>query len=275
MVDQEEVLFLGCALVIVLLLMVYGSAFGPFLLAVIVLGILTFLLVLIMNYADYLVFPLFTKMLHITIVPAKNYTIAHGQQAVVKYVNGLYYATGYLTGNLYSYVFKAEKADEKVESEMVAAPDKWEKIVMNVDFPFKFNIISMAQDIQKYRDELEGQRGYYEFQMSRLMQATTQNPVDMQEIQKKISQVEMKMNKIGEGEKPLYSIIYIESTSVGISEKEALDILDTQMTQLQTVFNAFDLSIQRIVGRELYFLYKLNYRLLDAGSVMGLFKGQK
>lgn len=273
--DQEEIIFLGCAGLIILLLILYAGSFGPLALVMLIIGILFVIVLLVMDFADYLVFPLITNIFKLTIVPAKNYTISHGQQAIIKNVNGLFYATGYLTGNLYSYVFKAERADEKAESEMTGAMDKWEKIVMNVDFPFKFNIISMAQDIQKYRDELEGQRGFYEFQMSRMLQSTQQNPVDMQEIQKRINMIELKMNKIGEGEKPLNSIVYIESTAVGISEKEALDILDQQMNQLQTVFNSFDLSIMRIVGRELYFLYRFNYRLLDTGSTIGLFSGQK
>jgi hypothetical protein len=272
--DPDALMYLGLCGLLALLVMISSGTYGFLSLPVLVLGLVTLMLLFLIEFADFLVFPFFTNVTGIKLIPAKNYYIPRTQNAVVKLTNGLYYATGYLSGNLFSYIFKAEEVKDE-ETELGNAMDKWERIVMNVNFPFKFNIVSMAQDVQKYRDALEGERGFYQFQMSREMQNSSQNPVVLQEIQSKINIVEAKMDRVGGGEKPVNSIIYIESTAVGVSEKEALDLLDGQLNQLQTVFNAFDLSIMRITGREVYFLYKFNYRLPDIPTLMSMFQGQK
>lgn len=55
--------------------------------------------------------------------------------------------------------------------------------------------------------------------------------------------------------------MYMETTAFGVSEKAALDSLGGQLRQLQVAFSAFDLSLQRIVGRELYTLFNYNFML--------------
>jgi hypothetical protein len=60
---------------------------------------------------------------------------------------------------------------------LILAPDKWEKATMNVHFPFKFHLISAAEEIQHFREELETKRGLYEFQYSRESTATNPNPM--------------------------------------------------------------------------------------------------
>ena len=83
------------------------------------------------------------------------------------------------------------------------------------------------------------------------------------------------IDRISGGERPITSLMYIESTAVGISEKEATDALANQLSQLQTLFNAFDLSISRVVGRELYYLHKFNYRTYDFAEINKFFQVQK
>src|SRR5208283_156776 len=132
----------------------------------------------------------------IKIIPAKNYYIPKTNNSVIKYVNGLYYSTGYLTANIYNYVFQVENVDEDEEQKLSEAPDKWERIVMNVDFPFRFNMIATAEDIQKYRDELEGKRGMMEYQISKEMQNSNPSQMTIQELQRKMNVLDVRINKL-------------------------------------------------------------------------------
>ncbi|EQD57516.1 hypothetical protein B2A_04761, partial [mine drainage metagenome] len=71
------------------------------------------------------------------------------------------------------------------------------------------------------------------------------------------------------------SMMYIETTAVGITLSDAMSKLTQQVDQLQTVFNVFDLSLVRVVGREMYGLYKLNYYIPTMDEIISSFQFQK
>lgn len=257
-------------------LVIFGAAFyGPFGLIAAVLALLTIIVIFIINYADFLVFPLITNALGIRMVPAKNYYIPRQNSCIIKNLNGIYYATGYLTANIYNYVFEAESVQEGEDAKLADAPEKWERIVMNAGFPFKYNIVAAAQDVQKYRDELEGRRGVFEFQLSHEMGSEAPSQMTIDDLQKRMSILDARIGRLGGGERPVDALMYIETTAVGVSEKEAVDALTNQLNHLQTLFSAFDLGITRVVGREMYHLFTFNYMLPDEGTITQVFSMQR
>ncbi|MDE1767986.1 MAG: hypothetical protein KGH62_01330, partial [Candidatus Micrarchaeota archaeon] len=86
--------------------------------------------------------------------------------------------------------------------------------------------------------------------------------------------MQAKIDRVGSGEKPLNTIMYIESTAVGVSKKEASDNLTKQLNQLQTIFNVFDLSMVRVYGRELYQLHRMNYIIPSLDELKAQFQEQ-
>ncbi len=260
--DRDGAIYLLFSLVVPIIVFAALSSFGGgvYTLIAVALNLITLLLIVGMNWADFIIFPFITSLLGVSFQPAANYKITKQQNAVVKEVNGLYYATGYLTANLYSYTFKAESAEEDDQYKMIAAPETWERIVSNIGFPMKFHVVAAGLDIQKVRDDLEGRRGYQEFQLARAMQGS--NPeVAVTDIQRKINMVQAKIDRIAQGERPIAALMYIETSAVGISEKEALDGLGFQADQIKVTFSSMDLSINRIAGRELYYLFRYNFAL--------------
>jgi len=216
--------------------------------------------IIALNWADYVVFPAFTSLLNITFQPARDYTITKKQDAVLKNVMGLYYATGFISANLFPYVFKLEVAEQEREGRVLQAADTWERIVMSLNIPFKFHVLSTGLDVQNFRDELEGRRGYQEFQLARAFEAKA-NETTITEIQRKINIIQTRIDMISQGEKPIATIMYLETTAVAVSEKAALDMLSAQISQLNVAFGSFDVQLNRIVGRELYTLFKFNFSL--------------
>ncbi|MGC8586923.1 MAG: hypothetical protein ACP5K9_01380 [Candidatus Micrarchaeia archaeon] len=274
--EQEEILYMAIAGMIVLLLLFVIGSYGPFKLVVLILALLAFGMIVSLEYVDFLLFPLVTIITKTSIMPAKGYSIPKNQKYVVKNVNGIYYATGFITANIYKYVFAAERVGEDEESQLSQAPENWERIVMNTHFPFKFNLITFAQDIQEYREELEGQRGFLEQQLSKEMSGPNPSQMAIDDFQRKINVLQARIDRISSGERPLWSIMYIETTAAGVSEKAAADSLENQINQLQTIFNSMDISMMRIVGRELYYLFKFNFALPTLQSdIMKLFHKQK
>lgn len=273
MVDQNTIIHLVISLLIVLLVVTGSSSYGAFSLAVITFALITAVIILTLAFADYLIFPIITRVLGINIVPFKNYIIPVEQDAVIKYTNNMYYATGFISANVYNYIFSAESVEEDDDA-MVLAPEKWEKATMNIHFPFKFHLVSAAEDIQVYRDELETKRGLYEFQYSRESSSSNANPMGLEALNRQMRVVQARIDRLGSGEKPVNSIMYIESTAVGVSAKDASDALTKQLRELSTVFNVFDLSMTRIYGRELYLLHKMNYLIPNLNDLKNQFQEQ-
>ncbi len=251
-------MYIATSALVILVVLMYAGTFGAFTMPIVVLAVLSLLMLLLINYADFLIFPLITRILKVKIVPAKDYYIPSDQSCIIKNANGVYYAIGYLTANLYNYIFTSEETIED-EGALTEAPTKWERAMMNIKFPFKYNLIASAQDVQNYREELEGKLGVLEFKLSKEMSSQNPSQMDVDSLQRQIRIIQARIDRLSSGERPVYSLMYIESCAVGISEKAAMDALAGQLSQLQTIFNAFDLSITRVVGRELYYLFKYNY----------------
>jgi hypothetical protein len=274
-VDEQTIVYIGITSFIAVLVMINSSNFGTLGIIAIFISLITIMMLFIINYADFIVFPLITSIFGVKIIPAKGYYMPKSSNSVVKYMNGIYYATGYLTANIFNYVFVAENVDETEDAKLGEAPDKWERIVMNAGFPFKVNIISIAEDVQKFRDELEGKRGMLEFRLSNEMNTSNPSQLTIEELQRKMNVIDARINRLSGGERPIDAVMYIETTAVGVSEKEATDALTNQLNHLQTLFNSFDLSIIRVIGRELYYLFTFNYALPERETLGQIFSEQR
>lgn len=261
--DEETIMYLALTALIALIAIEGAGSFGKGIngLVVSVLALLTLGFLILFTFADFVVFPLFTTLFGLSFQPVANYNIVKRQNAVVKYVNGLYYATGYLSANLFAYTFKQEREEEEVNDQMRQAPEKWERAISNIHFPFKYHVLSCGMDVQKVRDELEGKRSYQEFQLSRALQSQGANEVAITNIQRNINMIQTKIDRISQGEKPVATLMYIETIAVGISEKAALDMLDAQAKQLQVALSSMDVDLARIAGRELYTLFMYSFML--------------
>jgi len=261
--DEEGIMYLAFTLVFYLVAFstINSIGHGPIAILILVLLVLGVGIVLILNWADFILFPAVTSLLGITFQPSVNYKINKSQDAVIKDVNGLYYATGFISANLFSYIFKLETTELTNDDERVArAPELWERALMSIGFPFKYHVFAVGLDVQAVRDELEGKRSYQEFQLSRAIQGNA-NEVTTTDIQRKISSIQAKIDRLSGGEKPVATLMYIETTAIGVSEKAAYDTLTSQINALQIALSGFDIDLTRIRGRELYTLFKFNFGL--------------
>ncbi|MCL4404814.1 MAG: hypothetical protein M1544_03420 [Candidatus Marsarchaeota archaeon] len=222
--------------------------------------LLTAVFILAMNWVDAKLFSTITSIFGITFQPAKDYKINKQQNAVIKEVNGIFYTTGFITANLFSYTFKEEAAPEDDEDKMINAPETWERMVMNINFPFKFHVLASGLDVQNIRDELEGKRSYQEFQLSRAMQNNSSETA-ITDIRRKMSTIQAKIDRISAGEKPIATLMYIETTAIGVSEKASIDALEGQINQLRLSFSSLDVETTRVIGRELYSLFNFNFSI--------------
>ncbi len=259
--DGTDLIYLALCGVIVMLAFATNAAYGKgYSYVAIMFALLAGVGILALQYVDFVVFPLVMKIMGITFQPAKDYLIISSQDAILKNVSGLYYATGYASGNLFGYTFKAEEEEQGMEEKILSAPENWERAIMSLGFPFKFHVLSVGRDVQKVRDELEGKRSYQEFQLARTLEnEKASNETIVTDIRRKIAIIQAKIDRVSAGEKPISTLMYFETTAVGVTEKAALDALSLQIKQLQIGMSSLNLQVTRVAGRELYSLFKFNF----------------
>lgn len=260
--DEEGIIYMAFALVVLLVSLTFAARMGGGILSVIaaLIVVVTACLVVILNFADYIVVSLGFSAMGLTFQPAAGYLINKQQNAAIKQVGGIYYATGYVTANLFSYEFKQELEQSDTEAKIIEAPLRWELAVTNIKFPFKYHLLSSGLNVQDMRDELEGKRSYQEYQMSKVMQEGKDN-MAIEELQRKINVLQRKMDRISGGEKPIGSVMYVETTAIGVSEKAAVDELERQIGALQIALSPMNVDLIRVIGRELYTLFKFSFAM--------------
>lgn len=259
--DEKGVAYFVFSLIMPLVALSLLPSLGSGILQMLSLAVILIAIALlaVINWADFILFSFLMNVLHVTFQPAMGYKIVRGQDAVVKEVNGLFYATGFMTANLFGYTFKQETA-ESDEAGIAQAPERWEKAVTGLGFPFKYHVLSSGMDVQKVRDGLEGQRSYQEFQLSRTLQSNRpEGQVAIGEIQRKIDVIQSRMDRIASGERPVATLMYIETTAVGVSERAALDALTGQVKSVQIAMSSMDVELSRVIGRELHTLFNFNF----------------
>jgi hypothetical protein len=261
--DEIGIMYMAfCLMVLLVSLAVIPSiGKGPIVFVALAMIVIGAILILVLNFADFLFVSMVCSTLGITFQPALGYTITKEQNAIVKNVNGLFYATGYVTANLYAYTFKQETPEDEEDMKLITASENWERAIMNLGFPFKYHVVSMGLDVQKVRDEFEGKRSYQEFQMSRALQSQSSNDTTITNIQRNINVIQRKIDRISGGEKPVATVMYIETTAIGVSQKASLDALTQQINGLQIALSSMDVDLSRVSGREMYTLFNFNFSL--------------
>lgn len=267
MVDIEKLIYLIFTLMVIVIAFTLSSSFkGIANFIALIFIILSAVMVLAFGLGDTFVFPVLMSTLGVTFTVAKDNSMTKKEDAIIKNVGGLTYATGFITANLFQYTFKEEVTQQEDEMKLIQGPSNWERAISALKFPWKYNIVSVGLDVQKVRDDLEGKRSFQQFQLARLMQSSNPGQNAMEEIQRNINIIQAKMDRISQGERPIATLVYFETTAVGVSEKAALDTLESQISSISTSFSSFDVQLSRITGRELYILFKMNFSMPDTLS---------
>jgi hypothetical protein len=259
---EEELakVFLSEGAIIISLWALFSSDLGIFGIIDIFLLLAFAALIPFTMFFDYLVLPFFTSIFGIVEIPAEGYEITKKQDAIIKYVNGVYYAIGYLGASIYEYVLRREEPEENLEGRFIQGLELWERAIGSIKFPIKFSIISFQRDLVAARRELEEQRDYWEYRLSKEMQATMPNAMEIDNIQRKIRILDVKLNRMSAGEKPLGVLMYASVYACGLSKEAALKNLESAIKEATvTLGNALDLKITRLSGRDLRNAFLFEY----------------
>ena len=144
MIDPEKLVYILFTGMIIFLAFILVSSFkGIYSIIAMIFILIAAIFVFSIGLADSIIFPILMSTLGVTFQIAKDYKISRSQKEILKNVNGLNYATGYVTANLFPYTFKLESVPAEEESKFIQAPVNWERAVSTLNFPWKFKVDSV------------------------------------------------------------------------------------------------------------------------------------
>ncbi|MCX6776150.1 MAG: hypothetical protein NT130_04870, partial [Candidatus Micrarchaeota archaeon] len=110
----------------------------------------------------FLILPFITRFLKVSEIRVGGFEIPPSQDAVIKNVGGVYYATMFLYARFY------ESAVVGVEEQKAPYMDMWERAVGSINFPFRFSLITYIEDLVKFREDVETNRAAAQLKLGKL-----------------------------------------------------------------------------------------------------------
>jgi hypothetical protein len=200
---------------------------------------------LVLGYG-YLLIPQITKAITKTVVVTDTgYKIPPAQDAIVKNVNGIYYATVFLGIKFY-------ETTERAPSEGVTYNEFFERAISNIKYVTKLGYIMYVEDISQKRKDIEARRAEAQLRLSRERDKPEPDVLRMDKLEREVGEWSGKLDEIIKGVKPMGIIGYASTTAVGVSEDAAIAGARTQSRELITqLANALNVEVDILQGEQM------------------------
>jgi len=201
--------------------------------------------VLIWKYG-YLIIPLITQRSKIVMVTEEGYEIPPEQDAVVKNVNGVFYASAFLGLKIF------ESATEKSLEENISYSKYFERAISNLKYVTKIAYMLYVEDVGEKRKMIETKRAEAQLRLSRERDKPDPDVLKLDKYEREVAHWDAQLNKLIKGVKPMGVLAYAMTTATGISKEAALAAVRSQASELRTVLaNALNVEVVPLSGDEM------------------------
>lgn len=201
--------------------------------------------VLIWKYG-YLVIPLMTQRTKTVMVTTEGYEVPPEQDCIVKMVNGVFYASSFLSLKIY------ESATEKSLEENISYSKYFERAISNLKYVTKVAYMLYVEDIGEKRKTIETKRAEAQLRLSREREKAEPDVLRIDKYEREVAHWDTQLNKLIRGVKPMGVIAYAMTTAVGLSKEAAVAAVRAQASELRTVLaNALNVEVLQLSGDEM------------------------
>jgi hypothetical protein len=201
--------------------------------------------VLLWKYG-YLVIPLITQRTKTVMVTDTGYEVPPEQDAVVKNVGGVFYASAFLGLKIF------ESATEKSLEENVSYNQYFERAISNLKYVTKIAYMLYVEDVGEKRKMIETKRAEAQLRLSRERDKPEPDVLKIDKYEREVAHWDAQLNKLIKGVKPMGVIAYAMTTATGISKEAALAAARSQASELRTVLaNALNVEVVPLTGDEM------------------------
>jgi len=194
----------------------------------------------------YFIIPLVTTGARVVEVREGGYEIPPAQDAVLREVKGVYYASRFLLVKIY------ESMTEKNEEEKLQYTEFFERAITGVKYVTKFSMLVYVKDLTKYREQIETRRMEAQLRLSREMEKPEPDVLKVDRFEREKQMWEAQLQRLISGVRPMGSVCYVMTTATGVTKDAALSSSKVQANELRaTISNALNVEVMLLSGEEM------------------------
>ncbi|NYZ75748.1 hypothetical protein H0N98_00675 [Candidatus Micrarchaeota archaeon] len=209
---------------------------------------------LILFKYGYWIVPFLTKRVRVIDVIEEPYTLSPQQDAVIKKVGNVYFASMFIHVKVY------ESTTEKSEEQKVAFMNLWERAISGLKFVTKFCISSYAKDLTKYKSIIEGRKAEAQLRLANERGKPEPSDAELDKIEREIAMWENMISKISAGENAITQITYIMTSGQGPTPEMALAAVRNQANEIKsTISTTLNAEVAVLIGDEMKRCFEWEY----------------
>ncbi len=202
----------------------------------------------------YIIIPLLTRFARIIEIHDAGFEVPPGQEAIVKKVGDLYYASMFLMVKIY------ESATEKTREENVIYTQYFERAISSVRHVTKFCILLYVKDLGKYREGIETKRAEAQLRLSRERDKPEPDVLKIDRYEREVAMYDGQLARIAGGVKPMGAVSYLMTTATGVTKEAAIAAARVQANELKaTISNAMNTEVVLLKGEDMKRCYDWEY----------------
>ncbi|MEW6328891.1 MAG: hypothetical protein AB1468_02115 [Candidatus Micrarchaeota archaeon] len=207
---------------------------------------LCFMFTLLIYKYGYWIMPFVTKGLRIVEVRDGGYEIPPSQEAVLKKVSGIYYASMFLLVKIY------ESTTDKSAEENVVFSEYFERAISAMKYVTKVCMMVYMKDVSKYKEKIETKRGEAQLRLAREREKAEPDVLRVDRYEREVAMWDKQLSKLAFGEKPMGAVCYVMTTATGVTADAAIAAARIQANELRiTVANALGAEVSVLNGEEM------------------------
>jgi hypothetical protein len=235
-----------CISFLSLLLSFSSTGLGNFKIVLVAVCLLCLIFNAVVYEVGFVILPLITGILKVKEIRTGGFEIPPSQDVILKTVGGVYYAAEFLQAKLY------ESVTAGVQEEQSSYMDMWERAVSSINYPFKFCLISYPEDIIKFREDTETNRAAAQLRLGREREKPRPDAITIDKWEREVAKQNELLARLSSGEKPLGTLMYIMTMSIGVSPAAAIAAVKGQANELKATFsNALNVEISQLKGEDM------------------------
>ncbi|VVC04071.1 Uncharacterised protein [Candidatus Burarchaeum australiense] len=204
----------------------------------------------------YIIIPLLTQFTHVIEVHDAGYEILPGQEAIVRKIGDVYYASMFLMVRIY------ESASEKGPEENQVYTQYFERAISSVKYVTKFCTMVYIKDLSKYRERIETRRAEAQLRLSRERDKPDPDILRMDRYEREVAMYDGQLARIAGGVKPMGVVSYVMTTATGVTKEAAIAASRTQANELRaTISNALNTEVVLLTGEDMKRCFEWEYAI--------------
>ena len=182
--------------------------------------------------------------------------LSPNEDAVVRYLNGAYYATVFLAVKIF------KTTTSMSEQEKYAFMDLWERAISGLKTVTKYAMLVYLKDMSKYKESIEMRKAKAQMEIGAERDRQSPDPAKIEKLEREISMWDNMTAKLATGDRPSAILTYMQTTAKGATRDSAIASARQQANEIRsTVGTALNVEIAPLTGEDMKRCFDWTYAI--------------